>query len=187
MCGLIQGFLRNEARLLKNRNRIEKRIMMKNKKLIIRIVTVVLVLILAYVGKSLNPSEEAVSDTEETLVEMDQDESPVELDETVTNMTEQEEVVLEEEEILYPFRTQEQLTDHYERHGIEMGYDTEESYVAGANGVVLSPDALHKLEEEDGDFVYYLEETNEFVVLSPDGYIRTYFCPDDGIDYYNRQ
>lgn len=148
---------------------------MKNKKLIIRIVTVALVLVLAYVGKSLNTGEEPVEEagTEEQMSEA---EAEVEQD-----------VVLDEEEILYPFRTQAQLTDHYERHGVEMGYDTEESYVAGANGVVLSPDALHKLEEEDGDFVYYLEETNEFVVLSPDGYIRTYFCPDDGIDYYNRQ
>ncbi len=177
---------------------------MKNKKLIIRIVTLVLVLILAYVGKSLNSGEEPGEGTDESLVEMEQaqdeplvemeqaqDEPLVEMEqaqnETVPTIAEQEDVVLDEEEILYPFRTQEQLTDHYERHGVEMGYDTEESYVAGANGVVLSPDALHKLEEEDGDFVYYLEETNEFVVLSPDGYIRTYFCPDDGIDYYNRQ
>lgn len=153
---------------------------MKNKKLIIRIVTLVLVLILAYVGKSLNTGEESGGDTSEDVVEQED----AILGEDVA---EQEDVVLDEEEILYPFRTQAQLTDHYERHGVEMGYDTEESYVAGANGVVLSPDALHKLEEEDGDFVYYLEETNEFVVLSPDGYIRTYFCPDDGIDYYNRQ
>ena len=31
------------------------------------------------------------------------------------------------------------------------------------------------------------EETNEFVVVSTDGYIRTYFNPSDGIDYFNRQ
>lgn len=141
---------------------------MKNKKLIIRIITIALVLVLAYFGKGLDLGNGEPKTEEDARVE-----------ENVTEGI--------DEEILYPFRSQEQLTDHYERHGVEMGYDTEESYVAGANGVVLSPDALHKLEEEDGDFVYYLEETNEFVVLSPDGYIRTYFCPDDGIDYYNRQ
>ncbi len=140
---------------------------MKNKKLIIRIAVLVVLLVLTYVGKNMNGAEEETGDETAAVV--------------------QEEPELEEEEIVYPFRSQEQLTDHFERHGVEMGYDTEESYVAGANGVVFSPDALHKLEEEDGDFVYYLEETNEFVVLSPDGYIRTYFCPDDGIDYYNRQ
>ena len=158
---------------------------MKNKKLIIRIITIVLVLILAYFGKDLNLGSSEQASGENTNIEENVAEGEDE-EETDTAQTNAEEVP-EDEEILYPFRSQEQLTDHYERHGVEMGYDTEESYVAGANGVVLSPDALHKLEEEDGDFVYYLEETNEFVVLSPDGYIRTYFCPDDGIDYYNRQ
>ncbi len=67
----------------------------------------------------------------------------------------------------YVFRTQEQLSDHFERHGKEMGYDSEEAYLEGANRVVLSPDTLHKLEEEDGDDVYYLEATNEFVIVSP--------------------
>ncbi len=90
-------------------------------------------------------------------------------------------------ETSYTFRTEEQLADHYERHGIEMGFEDEEAYVAGANRVISSPDALHKLEAEDGDDVYYLEESNEFVVVSKQGYIRTYFEPTDGRDYYERQ
>jgi pyocin large subunit-like protein len=52
---------------------------------------------------------------------------------------------------------------------------------------VENSEALQKTEAEDGDMVYYLEDTNEFVIVSPDGYIRTYFLPEDGIDYYNRQ
>ena len=67
----------------------------------------------------------------------------------------------------------------------EFPYDTEEAYLQGANNVINNPDALHKLEEEDGDDVYFVEDTNEFVVVSTDGYIRTYFIAD--IDYYNRQ
>lgn len=59
--------------------------------------------------------------------------------------------------------------------------------MAAANVVIHSPDALHKLEAEDGDDVYYLETTNEFVIVSTDGYIRTYFCPNDGKDYFDRQ
>ena len=47
--------------------------------------------------------------------------------------------------------------------------------------------ALHKTEAEDGDGVYYLESTNELVIVSTDGYIRTFFKPNDGIAYYNRQ
>lgn len=34
--------------------------------------------------------------------------------------------------------------------------------------------ALHKTEAEDGDGVYYLESTNELVIVSTDGYIRTF-------------
>ena len=52
---------------------------------------------------------------------------------------------------------------------------------------ISSPDALHKLEKEDGDDVYYIESTNEFVIVSTDGYIRTYFNPDSGKDYFDRQ
>ena len=70
---------------------------------------------------------------------------------------------------------------------MEMGYQTAEEYQYGAIAVVNNPASLHKLEAEDGDDVYYLESTNEFVVVSTDGYIRTYFIPNDGIEYYNRQ
>ena len=68
-----------------------------------------------------------------------------------------------------------------------MGFSSAEEYEKAAKEVVLNRDSLHKIEEEDGDDVYYLESTNEFVIVSPDGYIRTYFNPSDGIEYYNRQ
>lgn len=87
----------------------------------------------------------------------------------------------------YTFRSEELLNQHYEKHGREMGYPDAASYVAGANRVIQSPDALHKLEAEDGDHVYFLESTGEIVFLSTDGYIRTYFIPNDGIAYFNRQ
>ena len=32
-----------------------------------------------------------------------------------------------------------------------------------------------------------IESTNEFVILSTDGYIRTYFRPSSGIKYFNKQ
>lgn len=85
------------------------------------------------------------------------------------------------------FRNQELLDQHYEKHGIEMGFSSPEEYVRAANKVLENEDTLHKVEAEDSDDVYYLEETNEFVVVSKDGYIRTYFYPSDGIDYFNRQ
>ena len=87
----------------------------------------------------------------------------------------------------YQFRNDKYLSQHFEKHGSEFGYDTKEEYLAGANKVISSKDALHKTEAEDGDDVYYLEASNEFVIVSADGYIRTYFKPSGGIDYYNRQ
>lgn len=88
---------------------------------------------------------------------------------------------------LYTFRNDRLLNQHYEKHGIEMGFATIEEYVAAANAVIYHPDVLHKQEAEDNDDVYFLEATNEFVVVSTDGYIRTYFIASGGIDYYNRQ
>lgn len=94
-------------------------------------------------------------------------------------------------QVEYSFRTKNQLEQHFEKHGDEFDgdfdYDTAEEYEAGANDVINNPDALYKTEKDDGDGVYYLESTNEFVILSTDGYIRTYFRPTAGIDYFNRQ
>ncbi|MCR5205739.1 MAG: hypothetical protein K6E47_11840 [Lachnospiraceae bacterium] len=89
--------------------------------------------------------------------------------------------------IEYKFRNNKLLNQHYEKHGIEMGFDSKESYEKAASDVINNPDALHKIEKEDGDFVYYVEATNEFVILSQDGYIRTYFLPSAGKKYYDRQ
>ena len=99
-------------------------------------------------------------------------------------------LVAEEEEMEltnYWFRTKALRDSHFEKHGIEMGFETPEDYIKAANMVICNPNALHKLEAEDNDHIYFLEETNEFVVLSQDGYIRTYYIANGGIDYFNRQ
>lgn len=91
----------------------------------------------------------------------------------------------------YRFRSKSQLDQHFDKHGGEFkkdfGYKTAAEYEKGASDVINNPNALFKTEKEDGDLVYYIEATNEFVVLSTDGYIRTYFRPSAGIDYFNRQ
>lgn len=87
----------------------------------------------------------------------------------------------------YRFRNSTLLNQHYEKHGKEMGFASAEEYEKAAAAVPNNPAALHKTEKEDGDDVYYIESTNEFVVVSTDGYIRTYFNPDRGIDYFNKQ
>ena len=85
------------------------------------------------------------------------------------------------------FRSDKLLEEHYEKHGIDMGFSSAAEYEAAAAAVVSSPNALHKLEKEDNDDVYYIESTNEFVIVSTDGYIRTYFSPDSGKDYFDKQ
>lgn len=90
-------------------------------------------------------------------------------------------------EYTYQFRNDEYLTEHFEKHGSELGYTSKEDYLEGANKVISSSKSLHKLEAEDGDDVYFLESTSELVILSNDGYIRTYFKPEDGVEYFNRQ
>lgn len=87
----------------------------------------------------------------------------------------------------YRFRNQNLLNQHFEKHGKDMGFASVSEYEQAADRVIKNPNALHKTEAEDGDYVYYVESTNEFVILSKDGYIRTYFLPDAGIAYYNRQ
>ena len=72
-----------------------------------------------------------------------------------------------------------------EKHGQETGCATAEEYLAAANAVIANPAALHKLQAEDGDDLYFLESTGEFVVVSPAGYIRTYYLTDR--DYFERQ
>ena len=89
--------------------------------------------------------------------------------------------------VQYTFRSEELLEEHYHKHGEDMGFDSKEEYVEAANAVIEDPDVLHKTEQEDGDDIYYLEDTNEFVVVSTDGYLRTYFYPDAGKKYYDKQ
>ena len=87
----------------------------------------------------------------------------------------------------YTFRNSSLLENHYQKHGIEMGFGSASEYEKAASDVANSPDALHKKEKEDNDDVYYIEATNEFVVVSTDGFIRTYFKPSSGKAYYDRQ
>ncbi|MBO4876596.1 MAG: hypothetical protein J5501_01165 [Ruminococcus sp.] len=91
----------------------------------------------------------------------------------------------------YHFRSKKLLNQHWEKHGGEFkndfGYADATEYEKGASDVINNPEALNKTEAEDGDYIYYIEATNEFVVLSKDGYIRTYFRPNAGKKYYDRQ
>lgn len=104
---------------------------------------------------------------------------------TGCEVKEQKQVVVDYQE--YHFRYESLLELHYEKHGKEMGFASSEEYESAASDVVNNPESLHKTEKEDGDDIYYKEDTNEFVVVSTDGYVRTYFNPDAGKKYFDRQ
>lgn len=137
--------------------------------------------------------EETVPPVEETAPPVEEKTEAVTVVEDITVEATEEyiEATFDNNYIEYYFRTESQLEQHFQKHGYEFegdfDYETAEDYEIGASDVINNPDALYKTEAEDGDGVYYIEGTNEFVVLSKDGYIRTYFRPNAGIDYFNRQ
>lgn len=119
------------------------------------------------------PSYETSTDTSKQIEDVQEEVTPEELiDREITD---------------YRFRNRRLLDEHFEKHGREMGFSDAKAYEEAASDVVNNPEALHKIEEEDGDDVYYLESTNDFVIVSTDGFIRTYYRPNSGIDYFNRQ
>ena len=143
------------------------------------IVVVVLYLLLMKVGV-ISPEN---TDNAANNVAQQTTEAPTETPQATEAPTQEPEIELTD----YGFRNKNLRDSHYEKHGIEMGFETVEDYILAANKVISNPDALHKLEAEDNDHIYFIEETNEFVVLSQDGYIRTYYIANGGIDYFNRQ
>ena len=87
----------------------------------------------------------------------------------------------------YTFRSKSTLSEHYKKHKADTRTSSTEEYLYRANYVINNDDSLHKTEKEDGDDIYYLVSTNELVIVSTDGYIRTYFCPENGKKYFDKQ
>ena len=126
-------------------------------------------------------------ETEVPEVEVETPEIDVETPEIKQETTQQDASAGQEVSVAYRFRSKKLLNQHYEKHGKDMGFASATDYEAAASAVINNPEALYKTEKEDGDGIYYVESTNEFVVLSTDGYIRTYFLPDAGKRYFDKQ
>lgn len=183
---------------------------MKNKNIVLTAVIAVIAALLAIAGINLFPENddenssrtetsssytseitEAVSSSETATTEQKTTSAYISKSTESTETRTEATTSYESSYVEYHFRNEKLLNQHFEKHGGEFsdyfGYETAEEYEKGASDVINNPDALYKTEAEDGDGVYYLESTNEFVILSTDGYIRTYFLPSGGIDYFNRQ
>lgn len=109
----------------------------------------------------------------------------------VENTEKNESNSVAEQNIGSQFRSDKFLDQHYDKHVIkqaEFGDISKEEYLSRAQNFVDNPpSSVLTKTEEDGDTLFYNEDTNEFAVKSKDGYIRTYFKPSDGINYFNRQ
>lgn len=136
--------------------------------------------------KAQTEAEQIDADRIQAAIEQNSQSQP-EIKAVEESVQEQAEVQSEIETREYRFRNKKLLNQHYEKHGIEMGFASAAEYEAAASAVVNNPEALYKVEAEDGDDVYYLEATNEFVIVSTDGYLRTYFNPGAGRKYFDRQ
>lgn len=84
------------------------------------------------------------------------------------------------------FRTVTDLMEQFDWHGSNLGYTSSLDYLSGANKVVLNPQSL-QLSQGSGATAYFLESTDEFVLVSSDGFLLTYFIPDNGILYFFQQ
>ena len=92
------------------------------------------------------------------------------------------------------FRTEEHLEEHYQKHVIDQEEFVEdfgdisiEQYLMLAQWLMDFTDEEVQIKEDDGDTLYYDAENNFFGVMSDDGYIRTFFRPSAGQDYFDRQ
>ena len=84
------------------------------------------------------------------------------------------------------FETPESMQKHYAKHGEEYGDISTESYVSLANELVNAPasDDVEKIVRSDGSTAIYRFSTNDFLVVTKDGSIRTFFKPKNGKEYW---
>lgn len=81
------------------------------------------------------------------------------------------------------------LYDHFRRHGEQVGASTKESYAAHAVRFANRVDRenVRSFVDGKGSTYKFNVKSNEFAIVSKDGYVITYFKPTKGYDYYLAQ
>lgn len=84
------------------------------------------------------------------------------------------------------FASSEELTRHYKKHCAEFGNITEEEYLEKANQLFKEPlsEDVEQLKRSDGSISKYKFSTNEFLAVTKDNIIKTYFLPKDKEQYW---
>jgi pyocin large subunit-like protein len=81
------------------------------------------------------------------------------------------------------------LTEHFEKHGAEFGRVSIEDYLRAAQTLRDRPAGGEVLESvrTDGVVARFDRASGAFLAFDRDGVIRTFFRPNDGEAYYQRQ
>ena len=82
------------------------------------------------------------------------------------------------------------LNKHYDNHGKSMGFDNKESYKQHAIKFANTIDKKNCetfVDQKTGATYKYNKKTNEFAIITKDGYVTTYFKPKEGYSYYKKQ
>ncbi len=87
------------------------------------------------------------------------------------------------------FRTPGLLNEHFLKHGPEFGHITKLEYLRLAQQLRDAPVGGPILESRrpDGEFSRFDRRHGYFGAFNPDHTIRTFFIPNDGERYYDRQ
>jgi len=88
------------------------------------------------------------------------------------------------------FRSRQQLEEHFDKHGGEFGRITIEQYLQRAQALRDAPvggSIVERIRPTDGVITRFDRKTGAFGAYNSDGTIRTFFKPDDGERYFNRQ
>ena len=87
------------------------------------------------------------------------------------------------------FRSAERLDEHYRKHGREFGSIGREEYLRRAQNLRDRPagGAVLQAVRQDGVITRFDRVSRAFVAFDADGVIRTFFVPNDGERYFQRQ
>ena len=90
---------------------------------------------------------------------------------------------------LREFTSEQVFQKHYDKHRHEFGEISMQSYLKLANALADAPlsDDIVQLIRSDGSISKYCFSTNEFVVVTADGNIRTYFKPETKEAYWDEE
>jgi pyocin large subunit-like protein len=87
------------------------------------------------------------------------------------------------------FRSRAQLDEHYAKHGAEFGAISKAQYLLLAQELRDTPPGGPVLEARrpNGEFSRFDRRHGYFGAYNPDGTIRTFFIPNNGERYFERQ